>query len=405
MEAHLDPQNYYRLPWNLTDNAISWLEPTWKCNIYCEGCYRINDPRGHKSLERIKEELAVFKKYRRTDGVSIAGGDPLIHPEIVEVVRMVSESGLKPILNTNGVALTKEMLKELKAAGAKGFTLHVDSKQHRPHWKNKTELELNELREHFAEMLHEIGGFSCAFNSTVYGDTLQYIPDLVDWAQKHIDKVHVMVFIAFRAAELDGRFDYYAGSEKVDMSKVPYIKPDDRRTDILSTEVYAAIKARFPEFDSAAYLGGTHKPDSFKWLLSGRIGTKKKIYGYVGPKFIEMAQVFHHLRHGRYLAYTDPKVHRRGRSMLLLSPFDPRLRKIAGNYFLAAIKNPLRLFSRLHYQSIMIIQPADILEDGAQNMCDGCPDMTVLDGKLVWSCRIEEPLRYGRFVHMVPHNQ
>ena len=91
--------------------------------------------------------------------------------------------------------------------------------------------------------------------------------------------------------------------------------------------------------------------------------------------------------------------------MLLLSPFDPRLRKIAGNYFLAAIKNPLRLFSRLHYQSIMIIQPADILEDGAQNMCDGCPDMTVLDGKLVWSCRIEEPLRYGRFVHMVPHNQ
>lgn len=405
MEAHLDPQNYYRLPWNLTDNAISWLEPTWKCNIYCEGCYRINDPRGHKSLERIKEELAVFKKYRRTDGVSIAGGDPLIHPEIVEVVRMVSESGLKPILNTNGVALTKEMLKELKAVGAKGFTLHVDSKQHRPHWKNKTELELNELREHFAEMLHEIGGFSCAFNSTVYGDTLQYIPDLVDWAQKHIDKVHVMVFIAFRAAELDGRFDYYAGSEKVDMSKVPYIKPDDRRTDILSTEVYTAIKERFPEFDSAAYLGGTHKPDSFKWLLSGRIGTKKKIYGYVGPKFIEMAQVFHHLRHGRYLAYTDPKVHRRGRSMLLLSPFDPRLRKIAGNYFLAAIKNPLRLFSRLHYQSIMIIQPADILEDGAQNMCDGCPDMTVLDGKLVWSCRIEEPLRYGRFVHMVPHNQ
>jgi hypothetical protein len=257
MEAQLNPQNYYRLPWNLTDNAISWLEPTWKCNIYCEGCYRINDPRGHKSLERIKEELAVFKKYRRTDGVSIAGGDPLIHPDIVEIVRLVSEDGLKPILNTNGVALTKELLKELKAAGARGFTFHVDSKQRRPHWKNKTELELCELREQFAEMLHEIGGLSCSFNSTVYEDTLPYIPDLVDWAQKHIDKVHVMVFIAFRAAELDGRFDYYAGAEKVDMSKVPYIKPDDRRTDILSTEIYAAIKERFPEFDSAAYLGGT----------------------------------------------------------------------------------------------------------------------------------------------------
>jgi hypothetical protein len=89
--------------------------------------------------------------------------------------------------------------------------------------------------------------------------------------------------------------------------------------------------------------------------------------------------------------------------MLLLSFFDSRLRKIAKNYSLSAIRNPLRLFSRLHYQSVMIIQPVDILEDGTQNMCDGCPDMTVLDGKLVWSCRLEEPMRYGRFVHMVPN--
>jgi len=33
MSVYLDPKNYYRLPWSLTDNAISWLEPTWKCNI------------------------------------------------------------------------------------------------------------------------------------------------------------------------------------------------------------------------------------------------------------------------------------------------------------------------------------------------------------------------------------
>lgn len=402
MATYLDPMNYYRLPWSLTDNAISWLEPTWKCNIYCEGCYRINDPRGHKSLERIKEELAVFKKFRRTDGVSIAGGDPLIHPEIVEVVRMVAEGGLKPILNTNGVALTKELLKELKAAGVRGFTFHVDSKQGRPHWKNKNELELNEVREHYAEMLYEIGGISCAFNSTVYEDTLQYVPDLVDWAQKHIDKVHVMVFIAFRAAILDGRFDYYNGAEKVDLGVIPYTASGATRVDILSTDIYELIKKRFPEFDSAAYLNGTGKPDSFKWLLSGRIGTKDKIYGYVGPKFMELAQTFHHLRHGHYLAYTDPKIHRRGKSMLLLAPIDARVRSIAGKYFRSAMINPLRLFKRLNYQSIMIIQAPDILEDGTQNMCDGCPDMTVLDGKLVWSCRLEEPLRYGSFLRTIP---
>ncbi|MFQ5639855.1 MAG: radical SAM protein [bacterium] len=402
MTAKLDPKNYYRLPWSLTDNAISWLEPTWKCNIYCEGCYRINDPRGHKPLELVKEELAVFKQHRLTDGISIAGGDPLIHPEIVEIVRLIAEDGLKPILNTNGVALTKELLKELKAAGAKGFTFHVDSKQMRPKWKGKNELELCELREKFAEMLHEVGGVSCAFNSTVYEDTMHYIPDLVDWAQKHIEKVHVIVFIAYRAAVLDGRFDYYVGDEKIDLGVIPYTTSNNRKVDILSTDIYELLKKRFPEFDSAAYLGGTTNPDSFKWLLSGRIGTKDKIYGYVGPKFIELAQALHHFRHGHYLAYTEPKIHRRGKAMLLLSPIDAKLRTIARKYLMSALANPIRLFRRLHYQSIMIIQPPDILDDGTQNMCDGCPDMTVLDGKLIWSCRAEEPMKYGCFVRTIP---
>ncbi len=43
----------------------------------------------------------------------------------------------------------------------------------------------------------------------------------------------------------------------------------------------------------------------------------------------------------------------------------------------------------------MIIQPVDFLEDGTQSMCDGCPDMTVWNGKLVYSCRMEEQLKYG----------
>jgi len=405
MDITLEPRDYYRLPWSLTDNAISWLEPTWKCNIYCDGCYRINDPRGHKTLEQIREELDVFERFRITDGVSIAGGDPLTHPECVEVTRMVAARGLKPIINTNGVALTDEMLRDLKKAGAKGFTFHIDSRQHRPHWKGKSEIELCELRLKFAEMLARVGGLSCAFNSTVYPETLEYVPELVAWAQKHIDIVHVMVFIAYRGAMMDGRFDYYAGDQKVDLSGLPYVKAHERPFEIKSNDVYEVIQKRFPDFDSAAYLNGTQKPDSFKWLLSGRIGTADRIYGYVGGKFMEVAQVFHHLRHGRYLAYTDPKVHRRGKGMLLASIYDRKTRKIAGRFFRSVLSNPLRLFKRLHFQSIMLIQPVDVLDGGEMNMCDSCPDITVHEGELVWSCRLEEIIKYGRFMHMVPREQ
>ncbi|MCH7516903.1 MAG: radical SAM protein, partial [Bacteroidetes bacterium] len=157
---HLD---YYRLPWNLTDNIINWLEPTSKCNLYCEGCYRLNEKDGHKTMEQVREDLDVFQKFRISDGVSIAGGDPLIHPDVIEIVRDVKKRGLKPIINTNGLALTKELLAELKKAGVFGFTFHIDSKQGRPQWKNKNEIELNELRLHYAEMLAEAGNISCAF--------------------------------------------------------------------------------------------------------------------------------------------------------------------------------------------------------------------------------------------------
>ena len=70
--------------------------------------------------------------------------------------------------------------------------------------------------------------------------------------------------------------------------------------------------------DPVPLLNGTEKADSFKWLLTLRMGTKQRIYGYHGPRMAELAQSLHHWRHGRYLAYAHPKVLRRGRSMLAL---------------------------------------------------------------------------------------
>jgi len=371
--------------------------------MYCKGCYRENDPRGHKSIDEVKHDLEIFKKSRKTDGISLAGGDPLVHPNIVEIVRLIAQDGLKPIINTNGLALNKEFLRDLKKAGAVGFTFHVDSKQHRPFWKEKTEIELNKLRLHFAEMLAETGELSCAFNSTVYGDTLQYVPDIVEWGQRHIDIVHVLVFIAFRAAVLESKYDYCAGAEKIDISPIVYSTPeDDQRLDILSNDIVEVIRTKYPDFEPCAYLNGTEKANSFKWLLSGRIGTKEEIYGYVGPKFMELAQASHHFRNGKYLAYTKPGVQSHAKTMLLLAPLDRGARGAAGNYLRSVAKNPFNLFKRLHLQSVTIIQPADILLDGSLSMCDGCPDITVWNDQLVWSCRLEEQMKFGCFVRAVP---
>ena len=403
MELDLDHRELYRLPWSFSDNVIAWLEPTAKCNLSCEGCYRAN-VESHKSLEQIRGDLEIFARYRRFDGVSIAGGDPLTHPHVAEIVALVAQRGYKPVLNTNGLALTEGLLRELKAAGLVGLTFHVDSKQHRPGWKDKTELQMNELRLQLAEMVHRVGGLSCALNATVYEDTLRYVPDLVQWAQEHIDLVNVMVFIAYREAVLDGVFDYFDGGEKIDPRPLVYAAPTRRqRGDITAREMVAKIRERFPEFRPAAYLNGTEDPASFKWLMSGRIGTNEHISGYVGPKLMETVQSLHHLLKGRYLAYARPGVLSMGRSTMAAGAlFDSGARKALAGWLKWVAKHPRRLLQKQHFQTIMFIQPIDILPDGRQSMCDGCPDITVHDGQLVWSCRLEERFKYGSFLRTVP---
>lgn len=402
MNIELSPVELFRLPWNLADNAISWLEPTSKCNLSCDGCYRENRQNSHKSLAEIENELDVFGKLRKTDSVSITGGEPLSHPKILEIVRMIKKRGWKPVINTNGALLDKELLIKLKNAGVFGFTFHIDSFQNRPGWKGKNEVELNELRLFYASMLKEVGELSCAFNATVYPENIHFVPQLVKWAQEHIDKVHIMVFIIYRMAIFGRNFDFYIGDKKLDTKSIHYITENiSRRTDITSVEVANEIRKEYPDFTPNSYLNGTHKSDSYKWLLAGRMGNKHQIFGYTGPKFMELVQNIKHFLTGTYLAYAQAKVSRMGRIYFPLAIIDKGLKGVVKKYFRSFLENPKAFFNRVHYQSILIIQPIDFLENGDLNMCDGCPDMTVWNNELVWSCRLEEQLKYGQNVRVV----
>lgn len=405
MNNQLSPIDLYRLPWNLADNPISWLEPTSKCNLYCDGCYRENKNQSHKSMDEIKQELEVFAKYRKTDSISIAGGEPLTHPQIAEIVSLVGQFGWKPTINSNGALLNEELLIKLKKAGVWGFTFHVDSGQARPEWKGKNELELNDLRYKLAKLLADAGGISCTFNATIYPENLKYVPELLNWAHENIDIVQSMVFIIYRMAILGNNLDFYVGDKQVKFDEVMYSKNDDnRRTDISSEEIVGLVRENCPDFMPCAFLNGTEKVDTYKWLLSGRIGSKSKIFGYVGPKFMEIVQSLKHIATGTYLAYSRPSNHIVSPLYFLLAPFDKGLRKAISGYFREILKNPAQILKLPRYQTVLIIQPADIYSDGRVNMCDGCPDITVWNGSLVWSCRMEEQNRWGQNVRVVPRN-
>ncbi len=106
------------------------------------------------------------------------------------------------------------------------------------------------------------------------------------------------------------------------------------------------------------------------------------------------------------VTYVSPHTTRHGRlALTVLAPLDDGLRRASRHWWRGVARDPRRLARRVHVQSIMFIQPVDFMASGDQSMCDGCPDITVHDGQLVWSCRLEEVKAYGNFLRTVPRRE
>ncbi len=395
----VDTRALYRMPWTMADNGFSWLEPTRECNMRCDYCYQRNVHGSAKSLEELEHELRVMFRLRRADTLLIAGGEPLTHPQIVDVVRLARRYCSKPALLTNGVALTPRLARELKAAGAAGLVFHVDAGQHRPGWLGASEPELNALRQTFADMAAE-SDLVCGFNTTILPATLSQVPDIVRWTFANLGKVLVNVLIPVRGACAQDPWDYYAGAQRLDVAALPY-----------ATEPHATLTARDlceqvwkvePRYAFHSYLGGTVKADAPKWLFGTHLGTPAGLAGCLGPRSAEILQSASHLTRGRFLGFTTRSVNRWCSLLLALAPIDPALRAAAVRISGRLLRRPWRVLQPLQLQNLVVMQPHDLLENGEQDECDGCPNKTYWNGRLVSECRKEDYLLYGRPISAVP---
>lgn len=390
----VDKRSLYRLPWSLNDNPIGWLEVTDLCNLHCRGCYRLTLSK-HKPFDVVQEEIRLFKRLRNCDSISIAGGEPLIYPKITETVAFIHEQGLKPFIHSNGIKATTEKLRELRRAGLVGIGFHVDMFQGRPHWEGKNELDLCELRQELVEMVAAVDGLPCGFGITVYRGNFEYIPDLVRWVLKNRGKVQGHTFITYRSSPVDDTTYNVAGTS-VDLApqSLGYVSTESpEEIGITSLDVYRLLQQHFPGYSPSAYLGGTQRQDSLKWLIGYLLCSDQQVLGSLGPKTMEVAQLGHHLRWGTYFAYLRGKSP--GRKIWLSALFDRSVRRA----LLVGLRHPKALLAGpLYGVSIGIIQAPDVLAGGLVDMCDSCPDMTIWEGKLVHSCRLDELRKFGHYV-------
>src|ERR1700740_3759254 len=69
------------------------LEPLFQCNLACSGCGKIQHPE-HELRQRMPVDQAIAAVEEcGAPMVSIAGGEPLIHPQIDEIVNGLIHRG------------------------------------------------------------------------------------------------------------------------------------------------------------------------------------------------------------------------------------------------------------------------------------------------------------------------
>jgi hopanoid biosynthesis associated radical SAM protein HpnH len=106
------------------------LEPLFACNLKCAGCGKIQQPADLLKRRMPVEQALAAVEECGAPMVSIAGGEPLMHPEIDALVTELVRRKKFVFLCTNAVLLPKKIDK-FRPSPYFAFTVHIDGLRQR----------------------------------------------------------------------------------------------------------------------------------------------------------------------------------------------------------------------------------------------------------------------------------
>lgn len=214
---------------------VLMLEPLYRCNLECTGCGKIQKPN-----EILKKYLSVddclgAAKECGAPIVSIAGGEPLIHPDILEIVHGLVKQDRYVYLCTNAILLEK-YLDELPNTPLLTLSIHLDG-----------------MREHHDHICMEEGvydkaisaikeakkrGFRVTTNTTFFDDVS------VEDAEKFLDHVQPLgvdgmtVASAFQYPDAPDQAHFFGRNKTMEFFEELLAKNDNGRWDFNHSPFY-----------------------------------------------------------------------------------------------------------------------------------------------------------------------
>jgi len=123
-----------------------FLEMTLQCNEHCRHCgsnceytngeQPLADEELLHAMVKLKEDLV--KAGKRLPFVSVTGGEPLLRPNMIALMKAIHQLGYKWGMTSNGTLITKEVARQLKEAGLNSIGLSLDGTKETHDWFRQT---------------------------------------------------------------------------------------------------------------------------------------------------------------------------------------------------------------------------------------------------------------------------
>lgn len=348
------------------------------CNISCRACYNITQPVAPKRLSEIREELEALLALRRLSSVSIVGGEVMLHPQLPDIVRMVSQKGLCVELITNGLEVDQSTCEKLKEAGLNVIYFHIEKGQKRPDLPgNHTSEDRARLRLEKAEMAGR-AGLDVGLTVTVFPGEVDDVRDVIALTLKTPEINYVLVTL-FRdnsgISSLRGDIRYgFSGTGA----------PPDEFT--LQNNRYIAewMKDEFG-VEPFACMGSNLDVEDPRWL-SYLIGTVyepggEAFFKHILPSALEKFSMLLYRIAGRYPMYMEQNADRFRKQLILNGLLGGRRRTN-----MALVRRSSAPGVRFTTKRILLQNPAELTADGRLIHCKWCPDAVLKGGALVPVC-------------------
>ncbi len=106
--------------------VLAHVIPMRRCNLSCTYCNEYDDVSKPVPLAVMRQRLDKLAALGTT-AVIISGGEPLLHPEIENIVEHVRHHGMLAAMISNCYLLTKERIRKLNAAGLEYLQVSIDN--------------------------------------------------------------------------------------------------------------------------------------------------------------------------------------------------------------------------------------------------------------------------------------